>query len=125
MISSTHPAPARLAFVLGACLTLLAAVAQPAQAARPARHATESLHVSLAGVNLDSPDGQQEARRRLARAASRLCHELVDTRRFEAQQLMLACMGDALAPAIAELERATQARSAERFGESGTASAGR
>ncbi len=104
--------------VLLASLALVAAVAPPAHAARPAPVAAEALHVSLNDLDLDSREGQAQARLQLSAAASRLCHRLVGTRHFEWQQSMADCISDALTPALAELDRISRARSVALAAES-------
>jgi UrcA family protein len=104
--------------VLLASLTLLAAAAPPAQAAKPPAVEAESLHVSINDLDLDSREGQAQARLQLSAAASRLCHRLVGTRHFEWQQSMADCISDALTPALAELDRISRARSVALAAES-------
>jgi UrcA family protein len=59
--------------------------------------------VSLAGIDLATAAGRQQARERVRHEALRLCRQLVDTRMAEGQQALLDCVSDALAPLAARL----------------------
>ncbi len=66
---------------------------------------TESVEVTLADLNLATPEGQVEAQRRLAVTAKRLCREVVSSRHIEASVALADCIHDALTPAMAKVSR--------------------
>jgi UrcA family protein len=70
--------------------------------------------VSLARYNLATPQGVAQARERIALEARRLCRSLGDTRRIDDREIHAACVAEAYADALQQLDRQVAAvRAAE------------
>jgi len=82
---------------IGAILPLPAAAAPPGSGRPPE---TTTKVISLSGLDLATPQGQREARSRLAKAAQQLCRKLGDDRRVEDWAAYSDCTRDALANAL-------------------------
>jgi UrcA family protein len=85
---------------IGATLPLPAA-ADPPSSRRTSETSTKI--ISLSGLDLATPQGQREARVRLARAAEQLCRKLSDDRRVDAWAAYSDCTQEALAKALKQL----------------------
>jgi UrcA family protein len=82
------------------------ALADPAARPRPLDRAppeTRSARVSLADLDLSTPDGARAARDRLHQTARRWCSQLEDSLDLSHQSNFVACMDDALAGALRQL----------------------
>ena len=101
----THRATLRFAPILLASLVLSIGQTTVAQGGdTPVTGAgTSSTRITLADLNLATPQGQAEARRRLAATAKRLCREVINSRRVEANEAMADCLRDALAPGLVQV----------------------
>jgi UrcA family protein len=89
----------------GACVILfavapLAALADPPAA--PTSHTLES-RVSLADLDLSTPEGVRAAHKRLRRKAEHLCRQLEDSASASFRWTYAACVQETLANAIQQL----------------------
>ena len=82
------------------CVLASAAVAGPTSDTAPV---TRSAKVSLAGLDLSTPDGARAARERLHATARRLCAQVADNLDLSHQSNFVACVDDALAAALTAL----------------------
>jgi UrcA family protein len=92
-LKGTIPTTALLAL----CVLASAAVTAPAAAATPA---ARSANVSLAGLDLSTPEGVRLARERLRGAARRLCSQVADDLDLSRQTNFVACVDETLAAAL-------------------------
>jgi len=92
---------------IGATLPFSAA-ADPTDSRRTPETTTKM--ISLSGLDLATPQGQREARLRLAKAAEQLCRKLGDDRRVDAWAAYSDCTRDALANALKQLIPSTYAQ---------------
>jgi UrcA family protein len=92
---------------IGATLPLPAAADPPRSRQTPE---TTTKIISLSGLDLATPQGQREARLRLAKAAAQLCRKLGDDRRVDAWAAYSACTREALADALKQLIPSTYAQ---------------
>jgi len=83
--------------LLALCLLASAAVATPTTDAAPV---TRSAKVSLAGLDLSTPDGARAARERLRGTARRLCAQVADDLDLSHQSNFVACVDETLAAAL-------------------------
>jgi UrcA family protein len=105
MNTATHLAPASCLkanirttalFALGV-LASAAAVAGPQTDTAPV---TRSAKVSLAGIDLSTPEGARTARERLRETARRLCTQVADNLDLSHQANFVACVDATLAAAL-------------------------
>jgi UrcA family protein len=66
--------------------------------------------ISLSGLNLATPQGQRDARSRLAKAAQQLCRKLGDDRKVDDWAAYSACTEEALTHALKQLTPPTYAQ---------------
>jgi UrcA family protein len=115
MAPQTRPDRPRVSAALAACIALFA-VAPPAALAdpptAPAPHALES-KVSLADLDLSTPEGARAAHKRLRKRAESLCRQLWDSTSASFRWSYAACVKDTFANAIQQLNAAALA-SADR-----------
>jgi UrcA family protein len=83
--------------LLAPCVLASAAVAGPASDTAPF---TRSAKVSLAGLDLSTPDGVRAARERLRGTARRLCADVADELDLSHQSNFVACVDETLAVAL-------------------------
>jgi UrcA family protein len=90
---------ARLPTTVLLALSVLAsaAVAGPISDTAPV---TRSAKVSLAGLDLSTPDGARAARERLRGTARRLCAQVADDLDLSHQSNFIACVNETLATAL-------------------------
>jgi UrcA family protein len=108
MNTATHLAPARClkanfrsAALLALCaLTSASAVAGSQTGAAPV---TRSAKVSLADLDLSTPDGARAARERLRQTARRLCGQVADSLDLSHQANFVACVNETLAKALRQV----------------------
>lgn len=86
----------------GAILTLSVIAAAAAVAAQPSDSANEtrSQTVSLADLDLSTPEGMSAARKRVQITAQRLCFQLTDPADLSHQANFVKCVDDAVAGAM-------------------------
>jgi UrcA family protein len=83
--------------LLTLCVLASAAVAGPTSDTAPVRR---SARVSLAGLDLSTPDGARAARERLRGTARRLCGQVADDLDLSHQSNFVACVDETLATAL-------------------------
>jgi UrcA family protein len=83
--------------LLALCLLATAAAATPPTDAAPV---TRSAKVSLAGLDLSTPDGARAARERLRGTARRLCAQVADDLDLSHRSNFVACVDETLAAAL-------------------------
>jgi UrcA family protein len=83
--------------LLALCVLASAAVATPAAETAPV---TRSAKVSLAGLDLSTPEGARAARERLRETARRLCTQVADDLDLSHQPNFVACVDETLAAAL-------------------------
>ena len=95
----------------GAFVTLLALASAAAVADQPAgpAPATRVAKVSLAGLDLSTPEGARAARDRLKIVAQRLCFQLADPRKIDFQAVYTACVVDTMADTVRRINAPTLA----------------
>jgi UrcA family protein len=105
---SISPPTSIRAAALAALFTLapVAAFADPPPVPAPD---TRVAKVSLAGLDLSTPEGARAARDRLKIVAERLCLELGDDRKIDFQAVYFACVHEALADAVRRINAPTLA----------------
>jgi UrcA family protein len=86
--------------LLALCVLASAAVAAPPTDTAPV---TRSAKVSLADLDLSTPEGARAARERLRGTARRLCTRVADDLDLSHQRNFVACMDETLAAALREL----------------------
>jgi UrcA family protein len=69
-----------------------------------------AVRVSLADLDLSTPEGARAARERLHETARRLCSQLADGQDLSHQPNFVACVGDALADALRQVDALRQAK---------------
>jgi UrcA family protein len=84
-------------------LSVLASAAEAAAPTRDTAPVTRSAKVSLAGLDLSTPDGARAARERLHATARRLCAQVADNLDLSHQSNFVACVDEALAAALTAL----------------------
>jgi UrcA family protein len=92
--------------VLKAALIALCAIAPitvMADTQPPPAAETRAATVSLADLELSTPDGQRAARERLHQIARRLCSQVGDTQDISHQPNFVACVDETLANALQQL----------------------
>jgi UrcA family protein len=92
---------------IGATFPVPAAAGPPGSGRTPE---TTTKIISLSGLDLATPQGQREARLRLAKAAEQLCRKLGDDRRADAWAAYSDCTREALANALKQLIPSTYAQ---------------
>lgn len=77
-------------------------------------HASDSLTQSmqLSKAELATPEGRRAAQARAEAIAARLCREFRDTRKVDSQETYAACLHDATAMAMAQIDTAIAAAQA-------------
>ena len=95
--ASCLKASLRTTILLALCLLASAAVAGPIVDTLPV---TRSARVSLAGLDLSTPEGSHVARERLRRAVVRLCGQVADELDLSLQSNFVACVDETLAAAL-------------------------
>ena len=106
MNPQTRPGRPRLSAVLaGACAALFAVAPLTALADPPTAPATHTLEskVSLADLDLSTPEGVRAARKRLRGKAEYLCRQLWDSTSASFRWTYAACVQATLAEAIQQL----------------------
>jgi UrcA family protein len=99
-----EPRQILLAATCGAAAALIAFAAVVAAQEHSAKAPeTLSANVSLADLDLTTPQGERVARERLQTAATRLCNTFGDTRRVSNAATVEACTRDALNDALSRL----------------------
>ena len=96
----------KVKFTLGAAaLAALFALSSAAWAEPPAVPAADTLaaKISLAGLDLSTPEGAREALHRLRTAAQRLCWQLGDDLKAANRATMNACVHDTVADAVRKI----------------------
>jgi UrcA family protein len=95
-------ASCRKAHLTTTALLALCVLASAAEAAPPSDGAlvTRSAKVSLAGLDLSTPDGARAARERLRGTARRLCAQVADDLDLSHHSNFVACMEETLAAAL-------------------------
>jgi UrcA family protein len=83
--------------LLALCVLASAAEAAPTSDTAPV---TRSAKVSLAGIDLSTPDGALAARERLRGTARRLCAQVADDLDLSHQSNFVACVDETLAAAL-------------------------
>jgi UrcA family protein len=83
--------------LLALCVLASAAEAAPTRDTAPV---TRSAKVSLAGLDLSTPDGARAARERLRGTARRLCAQVADDLDLSHQSNFVACVDETLAAAL-------------------------
>jgi|SRR5260370_26988151 UrcA family protein len=83
--------------LLALCVLASAAAAAPTSDTAPV---TRSAKVSLAGLDLSTPDGARAARERLRGTARRLCAQVADGLDLSHQSNFVACVDETLAAAL-------------------------
>ena len=106
---SSRPKTTALAFVLLALCTLVSSVSF-ADPGGPAHKVTERGSVSLAGLDVLTPEGLRLANWRIQQMAQRVCLQIVNIDERDAA----TCVGRAVADAQQKLNAVIQARLAER-----------
>ena len=94
-----------------AALAVLFTFSSAAWADSPAPPAADTLaaRISLAGLDLATPDGAREALRRLRTAAQRLCWQLGDDLKAANRATMNACVRETVADAVRKINAPTVA----------------
>jgi UrcA family protein len=92
--------------IRAAALAALCALAPVASAEPPAAPAVETraARVSLAGLDLSTPEGARAARTRLKKMAQRLCRHFGDDLRASNRVTMNACVRETLADAVRQID---------------------
>jgi UrcA family protein len=111
-LSSISPGTAFRNAALAALLTLASAAAFADPPTAPAAD-TRVAKVSLAGLDLSTPEGTQAAYARIMTVAERLCFHLGDPSLIDNQAIYKACVAETLAdsmrrikaPALAAIEK--------------------
>jgi UrcA family protein len=83
--------------LLALCVLASAAGAAPTSDTAPV---TRSAKLSLAGLDLSTPDGARAARERLRGTARRVCAQVADDLDLSHQSNFVACVDEALAAAL-------------------------
>lgn len=97
------------------CLTLGVACASLAQTPSKPADAPDTLKVSLAGLDLSTPQGIQAAHERVRMAARRLCAKVANSADIQRQLDYIACIDDAMAPVVAQIDDMSRKTSAQRL----------
>jgi UrcA family protein len=97
------------------CLTLGVAGVSVAQTPSKAADAPDTLKVSLAGLELSTPKGIQAAHERVRMAARRLCAKVANSADMQRQLDYIACIDDAMAPVMAQIDDISRKTSAQRL----------
>jgi UrcA family protein len=108
--------------ILGAiCLTALGALGAMASAQTPPTSAVPTVGVpdrstvSLAGLDLSTPQGVQAARERVRRAARRVCAKVANSADMQRQLDYITCLDEAMAPAVAQIDEKARQASGQRL----------
>jgi UrcA family protein len=112
MKSETQLTPRSLISIRAAALVAMFALTS-AVALADQPPPTRVAKVSLAGLDLSTPEGARAAYERIKSTAERLCFQLSNTRKIDDQAVYYACVIDTLAdtvrrinvPAVAALEK--------------------
>jgi UrcA family protein len=96
-------------------LTLGVAGISSAQTPPKPADVPETLRVSLAGLDLSTPQGIQAAHERARMAARRLCAKIANSADMQRQLDYIACIDDAMAPVVAQIDDMSRKTSAQRL----------
>jgi len=115
MNTKTHlaarPISPQIAFraaALGALFTLASITAFADQPPAPAA-ATRAAKVSLAGLDLSTPEGAHAAYERIKTTAERLCFQVSDSRDIDYRAVYTACVIDTLTDTVRRINAPTLA----------------
>jgi UrcA family protein len=97
------------------CLTLGLAGVSAAQTPSKPTDVPDTLNVSLAGLDLSTPQGIQAAHERVRMAARRLCAKVANSADMQRQMDYIACIDDAMAPVVAQIDDMSRKTSAQRL----------
>jgi UrcA family protein len=100
--------------LMGLGIALFIAMAAPqiakaddAQNVAVARDGSRAQHVSLAGLDLSTPEGMRTARARVQAAAHNLCAQVEDMNDLSRHANYLACMDEATSAALQQIQPAS------------------
>jgi UrcA family protein len=97
----------RNALCLLAALIGIAPSVVPAAPPTPVKHETVTGTVTLAGLDLSTPEGSTEARKRLKEMSKHLCRAFQDDRKVSNRETYADCVHDTLARALERLDGPT------------------
>jgi UrcA family protein len=109
MFTVLHRRSSRIVCCTLVTVTLASGLPLAASASPPnSRHApeTNSMTVSLSGLDLTTPQGLREARERLAKAAQHLCRRWSDSRKVDDSASYALCTEETIAKALSQLPTA-------------------
>jgi UrcA family protein len=96
-------------------LTLGGAGISSAQTPSKPVDAPDTLKISLAGLDLSTPQGIHAAHERVRMAARRLCAKVANSADMQRQLDYIACIDDAMAPVVAQIDDMSRNASAQRL----------
>lgn len=96
-------------------LTLSVAGISSAQTPSKPANVPDALKVSLAGLDLSTPQGIRAAHERVRIAARRLCAKVANSADMQRQLDYIACIDDAMAPVVAQIDDMSRKTSAQRL----------
>jgi UrcA family protein len=97
------------------CLTLGVAGISSAQTPSKPADVPDTLKVSLAGLDLSTPQGIEAAHERVRSAARRLCAKVANSADMQRQLDYITCIDDAMAPVVAQINDMLRKTSAQRL----------
>ena len=103
-----------LCLIVGAAGTAALAETPPASATT-APAAPSTLKVSLAGLDLSTPEGVHAAQERVRLAARRVCAKAANSADMQHQLDYITCIDEAMAPVVAQIDAMSRANSAQRL----------
>ena len=96
-------------------LTLGGAGISSAQTPSKPADAPGTLKISLAGLDLSTPQGIQAAHERVRMAARRLCAKVENSADVQRQLDYITCIDDAMAPVVAQIDDVARKTSAQQL----------
>jgi UrcA family protein len=103
-----------LYLTVGASGTAVLAQTPPASA-KTAAAVPGALKVSLAGLDLSTPEGVRAAQERVRLAARRVCAKVANSADMQRQLDYITCIDEAMAPVVAQIDAMSRQASGQRL----------